>query len=229
VVSLGRGWGVGRRAIAGSSRWSACRGGRGCCGRLLLVVLLLAMRRLRCHGGHVCRLLLKTQARCTQESREAGRAASADGGPDAAGAGSGPENGAECGAIEWAGAGTRACFSSRGLQMLQAARWQIGSGYGAVRTCKVEQLDRQRVGDPVCAQRDAKWLDCRRRWCRTRLASSGSLHMHYERACRKAERMIWSAVVRCVIAASGSEMAGRVDLQLQQKQQRNRLSNGRRR
>jgi hypothetical protein len=40
-----------------------------------------------------------------------------------------------CGAIEWAGAGTRACFSSRGLQMLQAARWQIGSGYGAVRTC----------------------------------------------------------------------------------------------
>jgi hypothetical protein len=36
-------------------------------------------------------------------------------------------------------------------------------------------------------------------------------------------------MVRVVlIAASGSEMAGRVDLQLQQKQQRNRLSNGRR-
>jgi hypothetical protein len=40
---------------------------------------------------------------------------------------------------------------------------------------------------------------------------------------------MWSTVVRCVIAASGSEMAGRVDLKLQQKQQRNRLSNGRRR
>jgi hypothetical protein len=40
-----------RRAIAGSSRRAACRGGRGCCGRLLLIVLL-PMRRLRCHGGH---------------------------------------------------------------------------------------------------------------------------------------------------------------------------------
>jgi hypothetical protein len=42
-----------------------------------------------------------------------------------------------CGAVdvEWAGAGRRACFSSRGLQLLQAARWQIGSGDGAVRTC----------------------------------------------------------------------------------------------
>jgi hypothetical protein len=51
VVSLRSGWGVGRRAIARSSRGSACRGGRGCGGRLLLIVLL-AMRRLRCHGGH---------------------------------------------------------------------------------------------------------------------------------------------------------------------------------
>jgi hypothetical protein len=46
--------------------------------------------------------------------------------------------------------GERTCFSSRGLQMLQAARWQIGSGYGAVRTCKssnwIGSASRMRLG-----------------------------------------------------------------------------------
>jgi hypothetical protein len=51
VVSLRCRGCVWRRAIAGSPRRAACRGGRGCCRGLLLIVLL-AMRRLRCHGGH---------------------------------------------------------------------------------------------------------------------------------------------------------------------------------
>lgn len=50
-MSLGSGGRVWRRAIAGPSRWTACRAWRGCGGRRLLVVLL-SRRRLRCHGGH---------------------------------------------------------------------------------------------------------------------------------------------------------------------------------
>jgi hypothetical protein len=67
-----------------------------------------------------------------------------------------------CGAVdvEWAGAGRRACFSSRGLQLLQAARWQIGSGDGAVRTWRCSNW----IGDASWVRADR--LDCRCRWCR---------------------------------------------------------------
>lgn len=42
-----------------------------------------------------------------------------------------------CGAIEWAGAGRQLALVPAGSRCckLHAARWQIGSGDGAVRTC----------------------------------------------------------------------------------------------
>lgn len=122
-MSLRSGWRVRRRAIAGSSRRTAGRAWRGGGGRLLLIVLLLAVRRLRCHGGHGA---VAAVLSCGSRGAAVRWAGYRDGG-------GGPENAVL--EVEWAGAGTRACFSSRGLQMLHAARWQIGSGYGAVRTC----------------------------------------------------------------------------------------------
>lgn len=166
-MSLRSAWRVGRRAIAGSSRWSACRGGRGCCGRLLLIVLLLAMRRLRCHGGHVCSCSCSCSCGARRKFGRPGeqRSQRVVQRPLVLGRkmvlAAVLSNG-------WA-RGTRACFSSRGLQMLQAARWQIGSGYGAVRTCKSSNW----IGNASriqCARR-GEWLDYRRRWCRTRLSS----------------------------------------------------------
>jgi hypothetical protein len=72
-----------------------------------------------------------------------------------------------CGAVdvEWAGAGRRACFSSRGLELLQAARWQIRSGDGAVRTCMasnwIGSASRVRAERSTAATAGAQW---RGRW-----------------------------------------------------------------
>jgi hypothetical protein len=83
-----------------------------------------------------------------------------------------------CGAIEWAGAGRAACFSSRGLSLLRAARWQIGSGCGAVRTWRAGNW----IGSASWV-RAASWMPA---WeCAVeRIVAAGGLavHMHSGRA-----------------------------------------------